>query len=117
MPIEAVIRQINLAAIKPLRKGRITPVEDGIPGFEPVEFCGCQVGPEPSRIGLGFVVKLLIGVEALDGGLAGECGARRERAVFLEDGFDRWLCHGCYGSIFMATSPKITAYGGLGTVH
>src|SRR5215813_9165440 len=48
MPIQAVVRNIDLIADKPLGK-RLVPFEDLIPFFEPVKFAG-NLGPESIRI-------------------------------------------------------------------
>ena len=48
VPVDAVVAEIGFTADEPLGPGEI-PIENLVPGFEPMEFAGCA-GPELFRI-------------------------------------------------------------------
>src|SRR5215510_13920653 len=64
MPIETVVRNIGLAADKPLGK-RLFPFENLIPFFEPVKFAG-NLGPESIGIFNGTLIDAIVIFAAFD---------------------------------------------------
>lgn len=57
MPVDAVVRDVELAAHKPLREGRVGPVENLPEGLVPVQAAGLLL-PEPEPIFLGRLVEV-----------------------------------------------------------
>ena len=84
--IQAVIREVDLAAHKPFRPGAI-PFENALPLFEPVEFAG---NPRPELVGLvdGFSIEMLVFLERLDVSLLAEFRRRLELAQLIQSGID-----------------------------
>ena len=77
MPVDAVVSGVEPAAAEPLGIGRL-PIQDLIPGLEPVQFGG-KGGPESLRIGGGPGIDLRV----VDIGLPGELRRRGKGAIFL----------------------------------
>ncbi len=81
-----VVAEVELAADEPFGPGQI-PVEDLVPGLEPVQIAG-DAGPEFFRVFDGLLVEGLVLFQALDVGLGAELGRRRKDAVFAQSGVD-----------------------------
>ena len=84
--VEAVIRDIDLAADKPLGKWSI-PLKHRVPFFEPIQL-SCLLSPKSLRVGLGLGVELFVFGEALDVSFRRKFRRRREDAVFVQCRFD-----------------------------
>ena len=52
MAIEAVVSEVGGAALKPLGKGGIGPIQHGVEGLKPMQLLTGEVAPKP--IGIGF---------------------------------------------------------------
>jgi hypothetical protein len=95
MAIEAVKGKIGGAALKPLGKGRVAPIEHRMEGLKPVQLLAGQIAPEALRIGLGLRAEGSIGLHRTDAGACGQLSRRRKQPVFLQHRFDRvGLTHG-----------------------
>jgi hypothetical protein len=81
--VEAVERDIDEAAREPLGEGEI-PIEDGVPGAEPVKV-GSDASPEGVGVGEGFIVKIIVLIEGFDVGVQREMLRGREQSIFFED--------------------------------
>jgi hypothetical protein len=86
VPVEAVIRKIDLAADEPLRPWTI-PFENFVPFLEPVQFAG-DAAPKLVGIVDRFPIESLVLGEILFIILLAENGRRRETALFLQNGID-----------------------------
>ena len=84
VPVEAVVGRVQASADEPLRERQV-PLEDGVPGLEPVEELAGLLRPEPLEVGLGLGVDR--GVREQGGG--GELGGRWVGAVLREERRDR----------------------------
>src|SRR5262249_47970685 len=86
VPVEAVVREIDLAAKEPLRPGTV-PLEDLVPLLEPV-----QLGGDPSPKSLlifdRLTVDALVVFETFDVGLAAELFRTFKLPLLLQDGID-----------------------------
>src|SRR5450631_1347574 len=86
VPVEAVVREIDLAADKPFRPGAI-PFQNFVPLLEPVQLSG-NARPELVRVVDRFLVETLVLFEALDVGVLAELRGRIELALLVQDGID-----------------------------
>ena len=88
VPVQAVVREIELAADKPLRP-RAIPFQNFVPLLEPVQFAG---NARPEFVGLldRFFIEMLILIERLDVGLLGKLRRTRELALLIQNGIDIW---------------------------
>ena len=84
--VEAVVREIDVAADKPFGPGAI-PVENLVPRLEPVQLAG-DTSPKLFGIVDGLLVEALIVGEALDVRLLAEFRGRIELPLFLQDGIN-----------------------------
>ena len=84
--IDAVVAQVELAADKPLGPGQI-PLEDLVPGLEPVQLSG-HAGPECFGIVDGLLVEGFILGKRADAGLGPELRRWGKDAVFAQRGVD-----------------------------
>src|SRR6185503_10679369 len=85
MAVEAVVSHVRLRADEPFRERQL-PVEDLLPGLEPVELLG-EVLPEFQP------VLRLVDLRVLRDGVLHELLRRREGAVFLEQRFQGFVGH------------------------
>ena len=92
VPVEAVVRGVDLSADEPLRFGHLT-LKDVVPFLEPVQVAS-QLTPETGGVVLGLVPHLLVLSLAADMSLSGKVGRRRETACFLEDTVNVVASHG-----------------------
>jgi hypothetical protein len=76
VPVDGVVAGVQAAAHEPLGE-RELPLEDGLPGLEPVEEVAGLAGPEALVVGVGLVVERPVAHQ----GLGDEVGRRREGAV------------------------------------
>jgi hypothetical protein len=79
--IQAVEGHVGFAANEPFRVGHL-PIENPIPGFEPVEMPG-DITPELFGMVDGLTVKPLVFLHRLDVSLLAEFRRGREEALFL----------------------------------
>jgi hypothetical protein len=84
--IEAVVAQVEFAADEPLGPGQI-PLEDLVPGLEPVQLAG-HAGPECLGIVNGLLVEGFVFGERADVGPGAELRRRGKHAVFAQRGVD-----------------------------
>src|ERR1700722_665978 len=84
--VEAVVREVDLAADKPLGP-RAIPFENFVPFLEPVQLIG-DTAPELVGIVNRFLVKALVFSEAFNVRMLAELGGRWERALLLKNGID-----------------------------
>jgi hypothetical protein len=75
--IEAVVRDVRLAADKPTGK-RLVPLEHLVKRLEPMQFLG-QLAPEGFRVGGGFLPHLFVLFHRADARLGGEFRRRRKQ--------------------------------------
>ena len=86
VPVEAVLREVELPAHEPLREGRL-PVEDLVPGLVPGE--GLRLlGPEPRGVVDAASIEGLVLGQALDVRVPSEGRRRGKDPALLEDGLD-----------------------------
>jgi hypothetical protein len=83
VPVQTVVREIDLAADEPLRPGAI-PFENFVPLLEPVQFAG---NARPEFFGLvdRFLIEMLVFIERLDVGLLGKFGRTFELALLIQN--------------------------------
>jgi len=86
VPIQTVVRNIQLAADEPLGKWQL-PIQHSIPGLEPAEFRG-YVRPKFLGLLLGFFVDALIFSQAFDMSLVPEFFGGLEYALLFERAID-----------------------------
>src|SRR5437660_3320869 len=86
VPIETVVRKIELASDEPLRPGAI-PFEDFVPLLEPVQLTGDE-SPEFFGIINRFFVEALVLGQALDVRLLAELRGTLELALLLQNRID-----------------------------
>src|SRR5580692_161612 len=84
--VETVVRQINLAADKPLRPG-VIPFQNLVPLLEPMQFF-CNTCPELFRMFHRLAINALILFQTLDVCSRAEVLRRFKSALFLQDGVD-----------------------------
>jgi hypothetical protein len=84
IPVEAVVRGVQLAVGEPFVERRVRLVEGGGERFLPVEVFAREAGPEALVVALRFLAQLVIGIHPGDGGVCREPGRRREHAVLLQ---------------------------------
>ncbi|MDR6098176.1 hypothetical protein QE454_001795 [Microbacterium sp. SORGH_AS454] len=82
VPVEAVVRDVELTVGEPLRERGVRPVEHLSEGAVPVELTGL-LGPETLAVRCGALVEIAVG-----DGLGGEVGRRREPAGLVEEVVD-----------------------------
>src|SRR5665213_685740 len=82
MPVNAVMRQIDLAADEPFRPWRV-PVEHFPPWLKPVQFMR-YVAPESLRVAVGIRAQPFIVGDGFDVCPGTEIGRRSEQALFFE---------------------------------
>src|SRR5690348_2732883 len=80
MPVDAVVRDVGLAACKPLREWGV-PLEHVRPLFEPVQFALGQFAPELLRLVGGTLVELAILLHSFDVRARGELRTRRKNVL------------------------------------
>src|SRR5690606_25300896 len=83
VPVEAVVRDVQLAVVEPLRKGWRRPVEHLGEGFVPVQQLTGLLAPESLAVGGGALVQVGLG----HGG-GRELRRRRELAGLVEEMVD-----------------------------
>src|SRR5262249_22055036 len=81
--VEAVVRDVELAADKPLRM-RLLPVKDAVPALDPVEPLRLP-GPEAVGVVVGLLPESLVLGEAFDMGFGREVRRWWKAAGLLED--------------------------------
>ena len=86
MAVDTVVAQVELAADEPLGVGKV-PIEDLVPGLEPVEIGG-HAGPEFFGIVDGLLVEGFVFGERADEGLGGEFGRGGKDAIFAQSRVD-----------------------------
>ena len=86
MPVQAVIREIDLPPNKPLGPRRL-PLENLVPLFEPVQFLG-SASPELLRFLHRFLVERLILRQALQMGILGKLRRTFELALLIKNGIN-----------------------------
>ncbi len=86
MPIEAILRDVEFSADKPLREGRL-PFEHLFPRPLPGQLAGLA-GPEFFRFADRFPVHSLVLVEAADAGFLRKITRGFKESGFLEVGLD-----------------------------
>ena len=96
VPVEAVVRGVELAVVEPLEERRVRLVEDLGEGLVPQQLLARVVGPEPFEIALGLGAHRAVSLHAGDVRLANHFSGRRKDAALGQDGFDggrhkRWL--------------------------
>src|SRR5436305_3218010 len=86
VPIEAVVREIELAAHEPLRPGAI-PFQNLVPLLEPVQLAR---DTRPERVGIvnRLLIEPLVLREVLDMGLRRKFRRALELALLLQNGID-----------------------------
>ena len=90
MPIETVVRNIDLAANEPLSMWRL-PLQNRVPLFEPMQFLS-HARPETFRVGAGFGAQLVQLIQRLNMGLRGKGRRWREDSIFMLQRFN--VCSG-----------------------
>jgi hypothetical protein len=80
VPVEAVRRDVQLAAAEPLRERRLGPVEDLVELLDPVELLGPRTPPR-LRIAVGTLVDPRVGGVRL----GGELRRRRKGLLGIEE--------------------------------
>ncbi len=83
MAVEAVVRNVDLAADEPFCE-RLIPFKNGVPFAGPVQFFG-PLCPESLGVGGSFFVESLIFFKVLNMRIGGELRRRRENARFAQD--------------------------------
>src|SRR5436190_17409257 len=86
MPIQTVVRDVQLAADKPLRVWRL-PLQHFVPSFEPVKFLG-HTRPKAFRIGCCFRTQALELCRRFYVRLCGKRWRRRKDAFLVLEGFN-----------------------------
>src|SRR5579863_9106930 len=86
VPIQTVVRKIQLAADEPLGKWQL-PIQHSIPALEPAQFRG-DVGPKFLGLFLGFFVDALIFSQAFNMSLLPEFLGGLEYTLLLERAID-----------------------------
>ncbi len=79
VPVDAVVRRVELAADEPLGEGLVVPVEDPVPLLRPVQATGLLL-PERQPVVRGCVVRRRGEV-----GVRGEVGRRLEAALLVHE--------------------------------
>ena len=95
VPVDAVVRRVQLPADVPLGEGRVVPVEDAVPAGVPGQALGL-FGPETLPVLLGSGVGLLGEVR-----VGGQFGGWLEPAVLLEEVGQGVVAHGFVSSAFV----------------
>ena len=88
VPVEAVVRDVELAIGEPLGERRVRPVECFGEGLVPVQELSRLVGPEADAVGLGLVVELGAG-----DGARRELRGGRESAALVQQAVNRISGH------------------------
>src|SRR6185503_7933671 len=87
MPIEAVVRNIQLPAYEPFGK-RLIPLKPRCPSFKPIKALGLLF-PERYRVCVSLFVDPLVFLKATNFRICRELRWRRKNPGFVEDRFDR----------------------------
>ncbi len=82
VPVDAVVADVQLAAVEPAREREI-PVQGRIERLEPADPLAGELRPEGLEVRLGLEVQVGLGV-----GLGGEGGIRRERPLLMQQVLD-----------------------------
>jgi hypothetical protein len=86
VPVHAVVRDVELAAVEPPGEGGL-PVQDGVPRLVPAQRPRLLL-PEGEPVGGGGVVEVGLGVR-----LGGELLGRRETALLVEEIRQSFVAH------------------------
>src|SRR6266850_8407919 len=86
VPVQTVVRNIQLATTKPLRMRRV-PLQNRVPLLKPVELLS-HPGPETFRVRVCLSTQLVQFGHRFDMRLLGKWFRRREEALLLLEGFD-----------------------------
>ena len=87
VPVHAVVRDVELAVLEPLRERRVGPVER-LGRLRGPGQAACLLGPEAQPVGLGLLVR-----RSGDVGFGGQIGGRREPPLFLEQIGQAFVAH------------------------
>ncbi len=98
VPVEAVVRGVQLAVVEPLEERRVGFVERLRERLVPQHVLARMPRPEALEVALGFRAHRLVGGHAGDVRLLDEGLGRRKYAVFLQDRFDTGR-HGALSSV------------------
>src|SRR4030095_3055261 len=89
MPVETVVRRVELAVVEPLVERRPRFVERLGEGLLPQKFGARVLGPETLEVALGLRTHRAVSLHAGDVGLADELRGRRKNPDFGRYRFDR----------------------------
>jgi hypothetical protein len=107
MPVETVVRGVQLAIVEPAEERRLRLIEHFAEGLRPVQRLAREACPEAFEVALGFGDELAIGLHAGDVRLLHKRGRRRENAVFLQYRFNRRRhCSSCVAQCLGIESPN-----------
>lgn len=91
VPVETVVRDIDLAANEPFSMRRL-PLQNHVPLLEPVKLLLRKAPPKRLRVSARFRAQPFRLLHSLDVGLLGKSRRRRKDSIFSLEGFD--VCSG-----------------------
>ena len=88
VPVEAVVRSVQLSVVVPLEEWRIRFVEHLSERLVPQHLLAREASPEAAEVLLRFRAQLVVGIQAGDIRLFYELGAGRKQPRFMQHRFD-----------------------------